>query len=129
MVTSVLGSLVTMISSQIMLTSVFKRLYFIRDEQICKDQLKLKFIQSKNSINEEVKESAFKAKSKISDRTDDFKEHSDISVQFDHKGNLIDYSNQNEDEALLRLKNELKQRRRYKANCVHKLLTFVPKFV
>ena len=129
MVTSVLGSLVTMISSQIMLTSVFKRLYFTRDEQICKDQLKLNFNQSRININEEVKGSEFKAQNKIIARTDDLKEQSEIAVQFDYNSNLIDYQNQNEDEALLRLKNELKQRRKYKANCVHKLLTFVPKFV
>ena len=116
MVTSVLGSFVTIISSQIMLTSVFKRLYFIRDEQICKDQLKLKFSQSRKNINEEVKGSEFKAQSKISARTDEFREQSEITVQFYHKGSPVDYSNQNEDESLLRLRNELKQRRRYKAN-------------
>ena len=129
MVTSVLGSFVTMISSQIMLTSVFKRLYFTRDEGVCKDQLKLKFSQSRKNINEEVKGYEFKAQSKISARTDDFREQSEITVQFDHRSNSVDYPNQNEDEALLRLKNELKQRRRYKANCLHKLLTFAPKFI
>ena len=116
MVTSVLGSFVTMISSQIMLTSVFKRLYFTRDERVRKDQLKLKFSQSRKNINEEVKGSEFKAQSKISARTDDFREQSEITVQFDNKNSSVDYPNQNEDEALLRLKNELKQRRKYKAN-------------
>ena len=126
LLTAACGFVVGVISKQIMLSSVFRRLYFTN--HINFKNLKVKKIDSKrkvmNSIKEETKVSQNR-KSTINSRIDDAKDLSEIGLQIEEREEQEE-TKRNNDFYLLKLQNMLKNRKRYQANWVHKILTYIP---
>ena len=48
------------------------------------------------------------------------------NVQFDDNGERLDTTNNENEKILNKLKSTLKQRKRYKASCMHKIFTVFP---
>ena len=119
-VTSFCGTVVTLISTQIMLASVFRRLYFMKQDgcQLVED----KVIQRPENINnpfteeEKEKEPDLRRQTNLFTRVDDSRVNSDISVQLDIQNKSVDSNTPNYQSYVNKLGNELKNRRRYKAS-------------
>ena len=120
LLTSFCGTVVTLISTQIMLASVFRRLYFMKQDgcQLVED----KVIQRPENINnpfteeEKEKEPDLRRQTNLFTRVDDSRVNSDISVQLDIQNKSVDSNTPNYQSYVNKLGNELKNRRRYKAS-------------
>ena len=127
LITSAWGLIVGVVSTQIMLSSVFRRLYFtnqpnhndIAIDNVSKDRRESKVV-------EEDKDNSKFRFSTIDSKIEDNKPI--IGFKPNLENNMSKYqdhylTDQNVQE---RLGNILKDRMRYKANWMHKILTFIP---
>ena len=128
LLTAACGFVVGVISTQIMLSSVFRRLYFTN--HINFENLTVKMIDRRrkvmNSIREETKANQNRNRNPtINSRVDDAKDLTEIGLQIEGREEQEEIKRDN-DFYLLKLQNMLKNRKRYQANWVHKILTYIP---
>ena len=111
-----------------MLASVFRRLYLMKQDgcQLVEEEIIQRSANINNPFTEEEKEPDLRRQTNIFSRVDDSRMNSDITVQLDIQNKSFESSIPNHQSYLNKLENELKNRRRYKASWVHKLLTLIP---
>ena len=112
-----------------MLASVFRRLYFT--QKITFEGFAEKIIgksdKIRNAAAEETKEQEFKRRKfdHLSKR-DDVRENSEIEVKLENSINSLNEGDFVNKKYVRKFKDELMHRKKYQANCCHKILTLIP---
>ena len=130
LLTSACGAIIGIMTTQIMLSSVFRRLYYTNKLNF--DSLAIKIMDRSRKIAsvlvEEDKQPDKKNNKSYTTKLkyDDSKSYSDIDVRLDDNNQTSEINKTNDEFVLHKLRTALKYRKKYQANCVHKWLTFIP---